>query len=282
MKTVFLVLCCMLLGICNQHAAVAQIQTGTLIAWMATDSDFVIAADSRTNCIGCSADHEKRDDACKIHVLKGDLVFALAGVDGDTRTPGEWDAEKIAADLASSRRNNSPEALVSLAKDWIRAVAPLAEHSCETTNFPPGRLSQTFTTAIFAEMDDSGKVQVAQAYFAVDPIMARARACIGTPTVETINVRAGEGLYHLAGSGADYVQKYSRDPENVLRERTNLRPAHGFRDPADLIRATSRLVQIGVEQSGEAGDVGGPVDQVHLSWQGIQWVHKKDVCPESE
>lgn len=273
------------LFIVASNSAFSQINSGTVVVWMATDNDLVLAADSRVACIGstCIAENPNRDNDCKILALNRNLIFSSAGAAGDDRKEFRWNAFEIASSLAAGRKFETVESIDTLASDWLKQVQPLVDRSCRTNPLPPDFQPRVmYTSAVFAGVTAKGVIHVAEAFFKMTIGPKNQASCTENPSADSVTPDGSSGgKVHSYGGGAELVEKFLDNPENGEREKPNLRPMSNFTVWTDLARTTYRFAQIAVEQSGSSGDVGGPIDQVHLSTKGIEWLHRKQNCAEN-
>lgn len=279
MKLPELLLMIMLAYAANDLLPAQQPQTGSYVVWMANDTDLVLAAESRERCDGEGCRSAQVDNACKIAALPGkNLIFSLAGLRGDGGPDIKWDAFQIAAQLASERNTDTAKGMDELAKAWAERVVPLAEQTCAVA--PPILDKEhplTYTTGFFASPLRNGKLHTVEVYF---PISPRSSPCAGAPKIVQLDTNIADSRHmNEYGTGIDYVQKYLESPINRRRERQSGLNAHTYPDITDMSRMTFRMVQIAVEVSGTRGDVGGPIDQIHLSSKGVEWLHRKPNCP---
>lgn len=251
--------------------ATAQVKHGTVIMWMATDTDFVLTADSRGSPISWRVAPSYPDDECKILTFDNNLVFAAAGVIANNRGllwPG-WDIKQIATALAQGSAIHASADIDILADNWARRVQGVINEDFALSKFgTDGPIIQ----AVFA-----GAVGVPKRIHAVEVYLTLG----AKPEIKRFDPGAsGSALLRVYGTGNDLILQYLM--------------AHGTEAPAgkhsaekiersvdDLIRSTYTITGFAVEQSGAFGTVGGPIDQVHLSRKGVEWVHQKPNCQET-
>jgi hypothetical protein len=81
------------------------------------------------------------------------------------------------------------------------------------------------------------------------------------------------------GTGADLLNSYLDNPKNKAAiEAIITSDDRKTYTAKDLERISSRYGQIVIDESGLSGSVGGELDQVHLSHNGVEWVHVKSNC----
>jgi hypothetical protein len=274
------------------HPAHAQIQSGSIVIWMATDRDLVLAADSRVFCqgAGCSAQDPIRDDDCKAIALNDHLIFASAGLQGARGGEGldfTWSVTGIASTLAAKKPFDTAKSIDDLAYEWLKSIQQRVDQMCESNAISPDAPTRAvWSVAVFAGVTAKGVIHATEARFQtkIDPKIIG--PCTFNPTVIPADLSASSGsAVHSMGTGAAVAQTYLQNPENLKREIPNLLPpdnSSNFTDWQDLAKMTYRVARIAIEQSGSEDHVGGPVDQLHLSAKGIEWLHRKPNCAEKQ
>jgi hypothetical protein len=263
-----------------EHPALAQIESGTIVVWMATEHDFVLAADSRVTCGGVGCKSEDRDQYCKINALNGKLIFSVSGVGGDRRPGLQWDPAEIASRLARHRNLDTAQSIDALASDWLREVTPHLERSCQALKFDPRfPLDEHGEVAVFAGILANGTIHFSEAGILgkIDPQNLNAR-CTSQPNFisqsfnDPVNPR-------LIGDGGDLANAYLKDPKNFQEGKRMMAPIMTSTDWKDFATVTYQFAQLAIKLSGPNGSVGGPIDQIHMSAKGIEWLHRKPNCP---
>ena len=252
--------------------AFPQIDHGTIIVWMATDKDFVLAADSRATfgpLLGPTILHPHRDDECKIRALNDHLLFAVAGPVASRNAHLGWDIRQIAADLMRDHPVASRADIDTLARAWAGRVGVLIG---QDPLFRGLYSADPIIKAAFAgSVGDQRRIHVAEIYLR---IAAEVEINIFDPVI-------GANVIHIYGSGYEgFTQYVARYGSAMFSEPDSAgKPAAGAALDLDgITRITYRVAELAIRQDGPFGTVGGAIDQAHLNGGGIEWLHQKKNC----
>ena len=272
-------LCAIVLSAVSLNAF-AQFESGTLIVLNSSPDEIVVAADSRAvNAVGQS------DDSCKIAALGGELVFASSGKSAlvSDQASLAWDSHVVARNLflrLSARRTKQPMPM-RLALAWGKKVEEKMQS--EIRRDPKGILlgaeDNTLITALFAGFDHNAPFFVT-----------------GTVTYETeggVPTRARFSITGVKKSGSAELGKveiahelFGQHTERARQWFSNLQKEMYVTDDGIAAAAISAVkmtidhypaVQLGNRM---VKVVGGPIDAVKLTPQGIQWIQRKPNCPK--
>lgn len=264
----------------------AQLEHGSLIIGMETQSKIVVGADSRT--VNMFKPQQTMDERCKILVFGNRLVFASAGypvfrpphLSSEPEGP-YWDSYETAkksADLLLGR--NKVVTPKQLAEAW------LSEMQKRILLAKPGRssfgLTQFPIVALFAGWGDAGKPSLLRATMVVR--FERNSFIVKDPMVSEIKFNKDVGVAVDALGARDICTEILFRTTQLGRKWANQIDVEAAMIAPDdrLAFRIKRLGELSVRFSEDRADIGLPFDVVELSKNGVRWVYSKKTCQNSK
>jgi hypothetical protein len=265
---------CLFLILASSPAAESDKQsiTGTVVVIGWSQTKIVIAVDSR----GFDDAGNHRDDICKIVRLDDHSVFTAAGNiirarDGRTL----WNAQTEASSaFREAQTKGSPQNLKAAARDWGSHMVAAINQALVAD--PSGSMkmleNNIFLTGVFLGFENSA-TEMYQVEIVFDPRIRQARQNFYTErhrrTIQFAALGRSEIVTEVVANRTHFARveqrKWAASERNIpLRDRD--------------VRWAIRLVQLTMEYHPQKADVGGPIDALQITRQGIRWVERKPEC----
>jgi hypothetical protein len=200
-----------------------------------------------------------------------------SGADLILPPPDRWSIADVAKETLEKEIVVTREDLERVARKW-------AERVREKLDRPPRLQRKGGTGAEFASFDSEGKLHLIQVWipFAyVTQISAKWVSATGAPHIEWWHPDpvTGPGISMLfMGTGGDSLDNYFDSPITpLIRVEVEGNPTPTI---SQLRRYSLDLTKIAIGLRRDAGDVGGPIDQLHLSRTGAEWLAAKPNCKD--
>lgn len=268
------------------YQAYAQAVSGTIVIMNFTKDELVVAADSRATHVSTGAPD---DTFCKISAFGHKFVFTSVGTSAWERTDGSpfpsWKNSDLALDAVRLVPKIEPVSNLALITErWATDVKDrLARNNAVDPNGIRAMAKSNhaqITAGMFFDTDLNAKIGVISydAERPIDPL-----------TVQTADGRSLSYCWpcgqldaaKICGIGVhlDVAAKFCslRKHGDKIKVRTIL---HGASKSAQLATEIVELTKD--EYESVAHDVGGDVDTLTITKNGITWNSRKHACPENQ
>jgi hypothetical protein len=263
----------------NTPALRYRFSSGTVIVMWIEDGAVILAADSRA-----MTDEGHADDDCKLLAFSGNIIFTSAGkAHMEIVQPynAVWEARVVARQtIVRLPRNNNAEPArdiaTALAASWGNAAKSYFGHILSLDGGADALRHVTSSygvliEGIFAVRGADGAVAVSHMLISLDSTKQ------GTTIKATPSI-LGPG-FAVMGEQSIFLD-YVPHPKNELAARQF---KQWQRSVAHKSQSEQNVAFIGqlARWTVDAGfaDVGGDVDEVMLNAKGVNWIHRKSVCP---
>lgn len=258
--------------------AISQVNSGTVIFFQFTKSELVLAADSRTTTISPDGTTTQNDHQCKIAAVNSKVVISIAGISRKQGWQG-LDLLNVARTVMGEVAINRLDDLTAVAGKWADAVTPFFEREARINpqwyKFPAP--SGILSTIIFATTDQHGRIIIAAVNIHRLPREESHRtACEIKGYVHDGTEYA---MHASAGWGNDVIiELHAASTERAKGQSALMHRIQFAKTVDDMKFTTEHLCLLAAEWAPQ--EVGGAIDQIYLGHSGIEWLRRKQGCPE--
>jgi len=256
-----------------------RFSSGTVIVISIEDGAVILAADSRA-----MTDEGHTDDDCKLLAFSGYIIFSSAGeAHMEIAQPysAVWDA-RVAARQSVMRlphNNNAAPArdiATSLAASWGNAAK---SYFGPITSLDGGADALRHVASSYGNLIEGiFAVRGANGTVAVSHMLISLDSTIHGTTIKATPSILGPGI-SVMGEQRIVVDHFPQ-PKNELAARQLKQWQKSVAEKPQNDQRLSFIAQL-AQWTVDAGipQVGGDVDEVMLDASGVNWVHRKSVCP---
>ena len=266
------------------NLAFSQAEHGTIAVVYYTPSKIIIAADSRVLLGTDDTDTRHEDNACKVAALGDKIVFVSAGYSGYNRNGPldalpTWrvsdEAHQAYSDVFAELKNKASKPAVTLvAARWGELIRA---HITDLYSIRPKAIADLavdglLTSAIFSGTSADGHL-----------IVLLVQLKLGTNGVEVVGPKeiTTETCPPCAlGDGSIFLEFFSKTSERARDEaaRWAIRKRQLSQTEFDRLWII-RFVDLTILLYPSPNEVGGFIDALELTPQGVTWIQRKDNCP---
>jgi hypothetical protein len=271
----FLALAALLATSPNARAG-GSITAGTIVI-VAQARDYIIfAADSRVGASNGTAVASVDDTYCKIAPLRGNTLFAAAGIVTDPIRSWAADTEMDAVLL------QAPPTERMSASDGASALSRWAESMIRRlASVPPAQLlaytrsnDGVAATGVLAGIDKGGSTWVHVSKITAD-------GAAGLSHQETTPAWHGPATQYFGLGQSEIAVEFDHgSTARAIAERAHWKDLNSSGREFDRFKAR-RLVELTIQYLPNKSDVGGPIDEIELDANGPHWIQVKPHCSSS-
>jgi len=261
---------CLVLAIAFNASALAQFQAGTVSVLITSPNGTVVAADSRNHPLRGKIS----DDLCKILTFGNKVAVTLGGVSAHTSPQHpirEWDGFKQLT-LAYIKQSSSTQAF---ADEWANEMRTLILHDVSDNPLPLINALDgwngsrgTVLTGIFVGSDDLEGLAV---------MLTLDKAGNGYQVLlNPLRHPSHSCDFACAGVGAEIID------EIVANTTARAQNWHRNMERMPPSQRAIEAIRLTIQHYPRPLDVGGKIDAVMVSKNGIHWIQRKPNCPAGE
>ncbi len=274
----------LILILCAQIPALAQIEQGTIAVVYYTPEKVIIAVDSREMLVGDDGRITHRDDECKIAALGDKMAFVAAGLAGyDNSGPKDklltWrnsgEAHQAYFDVVARSKDNMNRPIVwSVASRWGELVRSRVEelYEAQPNKVIDNAVKGLLTSAVFSGLNADASIVVLLVQITVGE---KGIEVVG-PKQITTNTCPPCGI----GRSDIFLEFFQKTSERARDEaaRWDIRKRQLSKAEFDRLW-TIRFVDLTILLYPNPDEVGGIIDALELNRHGVTWIQRKDSCP---
>jgi hypothetical protein len=250
----------------------SESRKGTVVVIGHSKRKIVVAADSRAVAISGFS-----DSMCKIMELSKHSVFTGAGsaVHGDGKTV-YWNAyvEAVLA-FKEAQGSDDPDVLRTAATNWGNRFTTVVNQALKVD--PTGSLQLVHENRVFNGSFlgfENGVAETYQVEIIFDPLTGQAKKLVDVGRQEATL------LFGAAGRNEVVVEVFQgRSDFGKSEQRKWGMFVQGIPPKDRDVYWAMRLVELTMAYHPNKSEVGGPIDAVEITAQGIRWIQCKPQCP---
>ncbi len=256
---------------CAEHSVTA----GTIVIVAQAGNYIIFAADSRVGASNGTDVASVDDTYCKIAPLRGNTLFAAAGIvtDPDRSWAADTEMDRVLIRNRQTSRMDSADGASALS-GWAEAMIR------RLSRVPPAQLlaytrsnEDVAAAGVLAGIDKDGSTWVH-----VSKITAESAPGLSHQET-TVNGHGPATQYFGLGQSEIAVEFDHGSTSRAIAERTHWKELNLSGREFDRFKAR-RLVELTIQYLPNKSDVGGPVDEIELDAIGPHWIQAKPSCAQ--
>lgn len=266
---------CLLLAASPDARAIESITSGTIVVVAQAKNYIILAADSRVGASNGTAVASVDDAYCKIAPLRGNTLFAAAGIVTDPIRSWAADTEmdRVLAGTPQTERMGSADGASALGR-WAelmmqRLFTLPRDQLLAYTKSNDG----VAATGVLAGIDKDGATWVHVSKISFDSARGLSHQESDAPWSGSTTKYFGLGQSEIA------VEFDHGSTPRALAERAHWKEMNLSVPDFDRFKAR-RLVELTIQYLPNKSDVGGPIDEIELDAHGQHWLQVKPHCAQ--